>query len=100
LVQRALRGFEPFRVGDRQQGGLVFCGDEIEFSNHSYLNFSVRGIAGTLEAAAESPLAFICMPEAATPCPRFFLMLSMPRVTGPRLEQKSKAFSSVISPFS
>src|SRR5262245_13602597 len=100
FVKGVFRRLQPVGVSDRQQGGFVLGGDELEFGSHDYLILRVMGMGGLLEPPVDSPLGLICIPEAPIPWPRLFLMLSMPRVTGPRLEQKSKAFSSVISPFS
>ncbi len=67
--------------------GVIRNPTEIEVVGHGYLNLRVGGITGGASDLASSLLFIRKSAKGVVASPRFFLMLSMPRMTGPRLVQ-------------
>src|SRR5262249_7643598 len=103
LVQGVLGGLLQFRCAQAQQGGLVGRCDKLEVDGHGspFGHFILRlsGAGGGLAAIWRGVSAGAVMRRSemlVVESPRAFLMLSMPRVTIPRLLQYISAVSSVM----
>lgn len=86
FVEGTHGGFEPFRGGESQQGGLVGGADEIKFVRHGYFSLSVAAM-GVRPVFPSRPFFIRSEFIVVVDSPRVFLMLSIPRITGPRLVQ-------------
>src|SRR4026209_1941284 len=98
LVEGGFCGVLQFRRSQTEQGRFVRGCEKIKFDRHNYLTFRVSGMTGALRGFSDCgvmrrSLTFeVCSP-------RVFLIISMPRVTTPRLLENRMAVSSLIRPF-
>jgi len=91
LLQCGLDLFEPLRCGEGEQSRLVCGCKKIKLLAHNYFNFTVTsGVAFPFPPGLPiaSMIPFMrSEPTLLVISPRALRMLSMPRVTVPRLEQ-------------
>ena len=89
--ERGLGQLLPLRRAEGEQGRLVAGAEKFKFGGHGYLSLMVAagtgGGGGRVDTASSMRGAIFRLETSVVLSPRFFLMLSMPRVTGPRLLQ-------------